>query len=139
MPVKKSKKKSVKKPVKKVKRAVKPVKKVLKKVVKKLVKKQAVKPTLKPVKQTTIKLPASLQPVGVVTHFFDKISVAIIKLNKNLKLGSRIRIEGHGSSFEQTITSMQEDYKPLQEAKAGEEVGIKVNQSVKEGDAVYLV
>jgi len=135
MPVKKSKKKSVKKTVRKVKKAVKPAKKVVKRVVKKVAK-QVVKTVSKP---SVNKLPASLQPIGVVTHFFDKISVAIIKLNKNLKLGSRIRIEGHGNSFEQTVTSMQEEYKPLQEAKAGEEVGIKVTQSAKEGDAVYLV
>ena len=32
--------------------------------------------------------------VGEITHFFDKVSVAVIQLTKNLKVGDRIHIKG---------------------------------------------
>ena len=132
MSVKKSKKKkSLKVLVKKVKKVSK-AKKVVKKVSKKPVVKSVVNPAVK-------QLPKVLQPIGVVTHFFDKISVAIVKLNGTLKIGDKIKIEGHGNSFEQKISSIQREHESLQQAKKGDEVGMKVIKPAKEHDSVYLV
>jgi hypothetical protein len=39
--------------------------------------------------------------IGTITHFFDKISVGIIKLNGKLKPGDKIRIKGGTTNFEQ--------------------------------------
>ncbi len=75
--------------------------------------------------------------IGKITHFFDKISVAVIKLAATLKVGDKIRIEGHGQSFDQKVVSIQIEHEKLKEAKKGKEVGIKVTQPVKEGDLVY--
>ncbi len=87
--------------------------------------------------QGSLAEPRSAKPIGKVTHFFDKISVAVIKLDAALKVGDKIKIEGHGNSFEQTIDSMQIEHEQLKTAKKGQEVGMKVAQAVKEGDLVF--
>jgi translation elongation factor EF-1alpha len=79
----------------------------------------------------------SAKPIGKVIHFFDKISVAVVKLDTGLKLGDKIRIEGHGQGFEQAVDSMQIEHEQLKEAKKGQEVGMKVAKPVKAGDLVY--
>ena len=83
------------------------------------------------------KAPKAPKPLGKVTHFFDKISVAVIKLDAALKVGDKIKFEGHGQSFEQTVDSMQVEHEQIKAAKKGQEVGMKVAQPVKAGDAVY--
>ncbi len=75
--------------------------------------------------------------IGTVTHFFPKINVAVIKLNAALKEGDKITVEGHGNSFEQTVSSMQVEHKQIKSAKKGQEVGMKADQEVKKGDKVY--
>jgi len=80
---------------------------------------------------------AEVKPVGKVTHFFDKIGVAIVKLDAVLKVGDKIKFEGHGVSFEQPVDSMQIDREPVKAAKMGDEVGMKVAQPVKAGDLVF--
>ena len=77
------------------------------------------------------------KPVGKIIHFFDKIGVAVVKVDKLTKVGDKIIIEGHGNSFEQEISSMQVDKENIKEAKAGTEFGLKVDQPVKPGDIVY--
>lgn len=77
--------------------------------------------------------------VGVVTHFYDKISVAIIKLSGGLKAGDAIKIKGGENDVALTIDEMQYDHKPLESANSGQEIGIKVPEKVREGNKVYLV
>lgn len=76
--------------------------------------------------------------VGNVTHFFDKISVAVIDVLAPIKVGDRIKITGH-EEFEQEVTSMQIEHENVQTAKKGEAVGLKINQPVKKGDEVFKV
>ena len=75
--------------------------------------------------------------IGKIPHYFDKISVAVIELKAPLKVGDTITIEGHGNSFDQNITSMQIDNKPIKEAKKGQSIGLKVAQPVKQKDLVF--
>ena len=75
--------------------------------------------------------------IGKITHFFDKISVAVIELTDTLKIGDKILIEGHGNSFEQEVTSMQIEHDKVEEAKSGQSVGMKTNELVKVGDLVF--
>ncbi len=82
-------------------------------------------------------MPDAPKPVGKITHFFNKISVAVVKLDAPLKVGDKIRIEGHGQSFEQNVDSMQVEHEQIPEAKKGMEVGMKVSQPCKEGDIVF--
>ena len=56
--------------------------------------------------------------VGVVTHFYDGISVAIVEVKSSLKVGDQVVIEGPKDSFEQTIYSMQIDMMAVKVAKA---------------------
>jgi putative protease len=77
--------------------------------------------------------------VGTITHFYDKIGVAVINVLSPLKVGSRIKISGHDKEFEQEITSMQVEHQNIQAAKKGDDVGIKMDQPVKDGDEVYKV
>jgi putative protease len=77
--------------------------------------------------------------IGKITHYFGKISVGIIGLSDALKVGDTIHIKGHSSDFNQQISSMQVEHAEVTEAKAGDAVGIKVDQKVHEHDEVYKV
>ena len=77
--------------------------------------------------------------IGIITHFFDKISVGIIKLDGKLKVGDKVRIEGGKTSFEQEISEIQLEHESIQEGKKGQEVGIKVSEKVREGNKVFLL
>ncbi len=78
--------------------------------------------------------------VGRITHYFSKLSVAIIKVEEgSLKMGDEIHIKGATSDFTQKIESMEIDHQAVNEATAGQEVGIKVIEHARENDAVYKV
>jgi putative protease len=77
------------------------------------------------------------KPIGEVKHYYGGIGVAVIKFNKAVKVGDRIRIKGATSDFEETLSSMQYEHKAIQSAKKGQEVGVKVSEKVREGDKVY--
>lgn len=77
--------------------------------------------------------------IGKISHYYDKIGVAVVELDKNLSVGDSIKIMGHGNEFTQTVESMQLDHKAIQKAGKGQGVGMKVSQAVKEGAEVYKV
>jgi len=77
--------------------------------------------------------------VGKVTHFFDKIGVAVVELSGTLASGDMIKISGGDREFTQRVDSMQVEHEQIGEAKKGDTVGMKVDQPVKEGDQVYKV
>jgi putative protease len=77
--------------------------------------------------------------VGEIIHFYDKISVAVVKVLAPIKVGDRIKITGHDKEFEQAIDSMQIEHESIEKAKKGDDVGMKVDQAVKQGDEVYKV
>lgn len=77
------------------------------------------------------------KPIGEVTHYFGKIGVAIVKFNRQVKVGEMIHFRGAHTDFTQKIESMQYNHKNINQAKKGQEVGIKVEQKVREGDEVY--
>jgi hypothetical protein len=75
--------------------------------------------------------------IGHITHFFSKISVAVVELTLPLAIGDRILIKGPSTDFEQTVESMQIDRKAIQRAESGQSIGLKVAQPAKEKDVVY--
>lgn len=79
--------------------------------------------------------------IGVVTHYFDKLSVAVIKLTKGtLSVGDSIKIKGgEDTDFDQVVDSMQIEHEKITKAKKGDEVGMKVKKIAREGYRVYLV
>jgi putative protease len=77
--------------------------------------------------------------IGKITHFYGRPRVGIIELSDVLKIGDTIHIKGHTSDFTQQVLSMQIERADVNEAKAGDLVGIKVDQKVHEHDSVYKV
>ena len=77
--------------------------------------------------------------IGKVTHFFDKISVMVIKLTDKLAVGDTIKVKRGDEEFEEKVKSMQVEHENISKAKKGDEVAIKVGSPTKEGAAVYKV
>ena len=77
--------------------------------------------------------------IGKVSDFFARPVVAGIQLTATLKVGDKIHIAGHTTDMEFIVESMQIDNVNVQEAKAGDDVGIKVSDRVRRGDTTYKV
>ena len=77
--------------------------------------------------------------VGKITHYFDKIGVAVLELSDTLLVGEKIKIDNHGEEFIMTVDSMQVEHEQIKEAKKGQSVGMKTTQPVKPGAEVYRV
>ncbi len=75
--------------------------------------------------------------IGRVTHFFSKIGVAVIELTAPLATGDSIVFKGPNTDFEQVVESMQIEHQNVQRAEAGQSIGLKVAQHVRETDSVY--
>ena len=79
------------------------------------------------------------KPIGEVIHFFNKINVAVIKLDEELNVGDTISIEGATTNIQQKVESMQVEHNNLEKAEKGMEVGMKVKDAVRKGDKVFKV
>lgn len=75
--------------------------------------------------------------IGKVSDFFAKPVVAGIELSHPLKMGDTIHIKGATTDVSLTVDSMQINNVPVQKAKAGDAVGVKVPKQVRKGDIVY--
>lgn len=80
-----------------------------------------------------------MEKVGRITHYFTNIGVGAIELTNDLKVGDKVRIKGATTDFEQVVESMQIENEDVQEAKAGDGVGMEVKKRVREGDEVYKI
>ena len=80
-----------------------------------------------------------LQEVGKVMHFFTKIGVAVIDLTASISVGDRILIKGPTTNLEQTIESMEIEHEKVTRAEAGQSIGLKVEDRVREKDTVYKI
>lgn len=81
----------------------------------------------------------SEEVIGTVSDFFAHPVVAAIELTGTLKLGDKIHIKGHTTDLELNVDSMQINNEPVQEAKAGDSVGVKVPERVRHGDTVHKI
>ena len=77
--------------------------------------------------------------IGKVSDFFARPVVAGIELTATLKVGEKLHIKGHTTDLELTVDSMQINNVDVNEAKAGDSVGIKVADRVRRGDTIYKV
>ncbi len=75
--------------------------------------------------------------VGKVTHFYPKISVAVVEVLDDIAVGDEILIKGKTTNFTQKIESMQIEHEQIKSAKKGESVGLKVLERVREGDEIF--
>lgn len=82
--------------------------------------------------------PAGMERVGVVTHYYSQLSVAIISLgNGGLREGDDIRIKGHTSDFTQPVESMEIDHARVTEVRPGQSFGLRVQEHAREHDVIY--
>ncbi len=77
--------------------------------------------------------------IGTVSDFFAHPVVAGIELTASLKVEDKIHIKGHTTDLELVIDSMQINNVNVSQAKAGDSIGVKVDERVRRGDAVYKV
>lgn len=79
------------------------------------------------------------QEIGKVTHWYDKIGVAVVKLVGALKMGDKIKVRHGDKEFEDNVLSMQVDRKDVPSGAKGDEVAIKLSDKTKEGAAIFKV
>lgn len=80
------------------------------------------------------------EEVGVVVKYFARVGVAAVNIEKGeLEVGDTIHIKGHTTDFKQIVESMQIENKPVDKAKPGDAVGIKVKDRVRANDIVLKV
>ncbi len=77
--------------------------------------------------------------IGVISHYFGKVSVGIVELSDALKAGDSIHIKGAHDDFVQKVESLQIEHVTIDEAKKGDSVGIKIIQPVHINDKVYKI
>lgn len=104
---------------------------------KKSVKNKTVKKKVKKSAKKSVKKISTPKPIGKITHYYGNIKVAIIKFNKPFKSGGKILIKGATTNLKQTAASIQYNHEPVKVAKKNQQVGVKVNKKVREGDVVY--
>jgi len=156
-PVKQTvKKKVAKKKITKKKKAAK--KKTLKKAVKKPARKKATKKSKSagtPIKSRPTMIepgppPRTIPPVeepasneeaiGTVTHYYSHLSVAVVQINKGtLRTGNTIHVKGHVTDFTQAVESMEYEHQHIDQAAAGQSVGLKVKDHAREHDIVFVL
>ncbi|MCL6518196.1 MAG: hypothetical protein K6T99_00010 [Armatimonadetes bacterium] len=78
--------------------------------------------------------------IGRVTHYFSRLGVAGVHVEADgLKIGDIIRIKGHTTDLTQPVESMQLEHETIQEAKPGMDIGLKVQDHVREHDIVFKI
>ena len=78
--------------------------------------------------------------VGKVTHYYDKIGVAIVELDGGLAVGDKIKfVRGGEDLFEQEVESIQVEHEKVDSAKKGEVIGLKTKETIKDGAEVFKV
>jgi translation elongation factor EF-Tu-like GTPase len=96
------------------------------------------------IKSTPASPPARPAPmgkrIGVVTHYFGHVSVAIVRLESGtLRVGDMIHIQGHTTDFKQKVESLEVDHAPATEVGPKDDFGLKVVEHAREHDVVFKV
>lgn len=85
-------------------------------------------------------MPDTEERIGIVTHYFSHLSVAIIQLDAGmLREGDVVHIKGHTSDFKQRVESMEVEHLRVSEAHPGQSFGLRVKEHAREHDVVYKV
>ena len=78
------------------------------------------------------------EKIGRVTHYYDHLGVAAVEIQSGcLHKGDRVHIIGHTTDLEEVVNSIELEHKQIDEACEGANVGIKVDDKVREHDDVY--
>ena len=94
----------------------------------------------KPLLAGPVAKPQPGERIGVVTHYFSHLSVAVVKLESGtLRVGDNIHFRGHTTDFGQRVESLQVNHAPVAEVRPKDDFGLKVREHVRENDVVYKV
>ena len=94
----------------------------------------------KPLPAGPVVKPPPGECVGVVTHYFNHLSVAVVKVESGtLRVGDNIHFRGHTTDFGQRIESLQVNHAPVASVGPRDDFGMKVREHVRENDVVYKV
>ena len=77
--------------------------------------------------------------IGIVTHYYGDLNVAVLQLTDRLKVGETIHIFGHTTDFTQVVASMEVNHHRVVVVEPGEDVALKVVGTVREHDTIYRV
>lgn len=77
--------------------------------------------------------------IGKVTHYYNHLNVAVLKLSDSVKLGDEIHILGHTTDLTQRVFSMQVNHHEVLWVHPGDDVALGVVEPVREHDVVYRV
>ena len=78
--------------------------------------------------------------IGVVTHYYNHPSVAIIRLELGtLRVGDEIHVRGHTTDFSQKVESLEVNHTPVTEVGPNGDFGLKVVEHAREHDVVFKV
>ena len=76
-------------------------------------------------------------PFGLVTHYFNHLSVAAVRLTAPLAVGDRIHIRGHTTDLVQEVASVEVDHAHVDQAMPGNDVSLKVEDHVRDRDLIF--
>jgi hypothetical protein len=132
----KRKKVTAKRPVARKKKTLKVKKKPVRRAPPKAAKPRAAKPATPPPPP-----PPPGERIGVVTHYYGHLSVAVVKLEPgtSLRVGDNIHVKGHTTDFSLGVESLQVAHAPVSEVGPSDDFGLKVKDHVREHDVVYRV
>jgi translation initiation factor IF-2 len=75
--------------------------------------------------------------IGEVTHFYNRIGVAVVNLTGKIKEGDQVHFFGRSTDFRQQVQSLQIEHEAVSEAGEGQEIAIKVERRVRNHDKLY--
>ena len=75
--------------------------------------------------------------IGEVMTYYANIGVAAVELSGDVKVGDTIIFRGFTTDMEHKVDGMQIEHESVQEAKAGDQIGIKISGKVRKNDRVY--
>lgn len=84
-------------------------------------------------KKITAKRAPKIKIIGKVSHYYDRIGVAIVELNSPLSVGDTVTFKRGDHMHTQIVTSLQMDHLPLQKGKRGDVVGVQVSTPISDG------
>ena len=77
--------------------------------------------------------------IAKVTHYYNRIGVAVLQLSGELSVGDTISILGQTTDFTQEVASLEIEHQKVQSAGPKMEIALKVREPVRKGDKVYKV
>jgi hypothetical protein len=75
--------------------------------------------------------------IGTVTHYYSRLSVAVLNLTAEIHQGDEIHIRGRITDLQMKVDSLEIEHTKVETAAPGAEVALKVDGYVREGDVVY--